>query len=221
METTEFKRLNVLISSETLNARGADNKFKLPPLPYAPDALEPYLSERTLQFHHGKHFATYINNLNQLIVGTEYENKCLESIVMQSEGAIFNNAAQTYNHAFYFEALCPHDTNKEIPDGSIKKHIDQSFGNFNAFKEVFTKAATTLFGSGWAWLILNKEGKLEITQTGNADTPLRHAQQALLTIDVWEHAYYLDTQNARPKYIDNFWKIINWDTVNQRLNNNK
>lgn len=217
MKTEEFKELDVLISSNVINARGEDKKFKLPPLPYKENGLEPYISEKTIQFHYGKHMATYINNMNNLIAGTEFENMCLEGIVIKSEGGLFNNAAQSYNHAFYFEAFRPYDPAKVTPTGKIKELIDKSFGSFEAFKEAFAKAATTLFGSGWAWLILTKEGKLEIEQTGNADNPLKHNKKPILTIDVWEHAYYLDTQNARPKYIENFWNIIDWDLVNQRL----
>lgn len=217
MKTETCKELDVLISSTTINKRNAENKFTLPPLPYAENGLEPYISARTLQFHHGKHLAAYINNMNGLIAGTRYENMCLEGIVMESDGGLFNNAAQTYNHLFYFEALRPHDAAKAVPTGKIASLIDASFGNFETFKETFTKAASTLFGSGWAWLTVDKDGKLAIEQTANADTPLRHGKKPLLTIDVWEHAYYLDTQNARPRYIENFWNIINWDIVNQRL----
>lgn len=217
MKTELAKELDVLISSPVMNKRGEDHKFQLPVLPYAENALEPYISARTIQYHYGKHLATYITNMNNLIAGTEYEHLSLEEIVLKAEGGLFNNAAQTYNHVFYFEAFQAHDAQKALPSGKIAELINASFGSFDAFKEAFAKAATTLFGSGWAWLTINKDGKLEIEQTGNADTPLRHGKKPLLTIDVWEHAYYLDTQNARPKYIENFWNIINWDVVNQRL----
>ena len=206
MKTEEYKELDVLMSSEVINTKGEDNKFKLPSLPYKENALEPYISERTIQYHHGKHLATYITNLNNLIVGTEFEKMCLEGIVTKSEGGIFNNAAQTYNHIFYFETFQPHNAAQVVPTGKIKELIDKSFGSFDAFKE-----------AGWAWLVADKSGKLEIVQTGNADTPLKHGKKPILTIDVWEHAYYLDTQNARPKYIENYWNIINWDVVNKRL----
>ena len=209
--------LDVLLYSSTINKRDENNKFVLPALPYAENGLEPYISARTLQFHHGKHLATYINNLNGLIVGTEFENMCLEDIVRKSEGGIFNNAAQTYNHIFYFEALCPHNEKSETPSGKIATRINESFGDFNAFKEAFAKAASTLFGSGWTWLVEDDSEKLVIEQSSNADTPLKHGKKPLLTIDVWEHAYYLDTQNSRPKYIENFWEIVNWNVVNQRL----
>ena len=155
--------------------------------------------------------------MNNLIAGTEFEKMCLEGIVIKSEGGIFNNAAQTYNHIFYFETFQPHNAAKVAPTGKIKELIDKSFGNFDAFKEAFAKAATTLFGSGWGWLVVDKDGKLEIMQTSNADTPLKHGKKPILTIDVWEHAYYLDTQIARPKYIENYCNIINWDVVNKRL----
>lgn len=217
MKTELAKELDVLISSPVMNKRGEDHKFQLPALPYAENALEPYISARTIQYHYGKHLATYITNMNNLIAGTEYEHLSLEEIVLKAEGGLFNNAAQTYNHVFYFEAFQAHDAQKALPSGKIAELINASFGSFDAFKEAFAKAATTLFGSGWAWLTINKDGKLEIEQTGNADTPLRHGKKPLLTIDVWEHAYYLDTQNARPKYIENFWNIVNWDVVNQRL----
>lgn len=217
MKTEECKALDVLLSSETINKRGDDNKFILPPLPYEQNALEPYISEKTIQYHYGKHLATYITNMNNQIVDTEFENMCLEGIVIKSEGGIFNNAAQTYNHIFYFETFQPHQESNTTPTGKIKELIDQSFGSFDAFKEAFAKAATTLFGSGWAWLVSDENGKLEIVQTGNADTPLKHGKKPILTIDVWEHAYYLDTQNARPKYIENYWNIINWEVVNKRL----
>ena len=217
MKTEEYKELDVLVSSEVINTKGEDNKFKLPSLPYKENALEPYISEHTIQYHYEKHLATYIANLNNLIAGTEFEKMCLEGIVIKSEGGIFNNAAQTYNHIFYFETFQAHHAAQVAPTGKIKELIDKSFGSFDAFKEAFAKAATTLFGSGWAWLVADKSGKLEIVQTGNADTPLKHGKKPILTIDVWEHAYYLDTQNARPKYIENYWNIINWDVVNKRL----
>ena len=217
MKPEEFKDLDVLMSSDIINKRGADNKFQLPTLPYKENALEPYISERTIQYHYGKHLATYITNMNNLIAGTEFEKMCLEGIVVKSEGGIFNNAAQTYNHIFYFETFQPHNVAKTTHTGKVKELIDKSFGSFDTFKEAFAKAATTLFGSGWGWLVVGKDGKLEIMQTSNADTPLKHGKKPILTIDVWEHAYYLDTQNARPKYIENYWNIINWDVVNKRL----
>lgn len=206
-----------MISSPIINKRDAEGKFALPPLPYAEEGLEPYISARTLRFHHGKHLAAYINNMNGLIAGTKFEKMPLEDIVAEADGGLFNNAAQTYNHLFYFEALRPHAAGETVPAGKIAERLDASFGGFEAFKEAFTKAASTLFGSGWAWLTENADGRLAVEQTANADTPLRHGRRPLLTIDVWEHAYYLDTQNARPKYIENFWNVVDWDAVNRRL----
>lgn len=171
MKTEEYKELDVLVSSEVINTKGEDKKFKLPSLPYKENALEPYISEHTIQYHYGKHLATYIANLNNLIAGTEFEKMCLEGIVIKSEGGIFNNAAQTYNHIFYFETFQAHHAAQVAPTGKIKELIDKSFGSFDAFKEAFTKAATTLFGSGWVWLVVSKDGKLEIVQTGNAEYP--------------------------------------------------
>ena len=217
MKTEACKGGNTLISSPIINKRDAEGKFALPPLPYAEEGLEPYISARTLRFHHGKHLAAYINNMNGLIAGTKFEKMPLEDIVAEADGGLFNNAAQTYNHLFYFEALRPHAAGETVPAGKIAERLDASFGGFEAFKEAFTKAASTLFGSGWAWLTENADGRLAVEQTANADTPLRHGRRPLLTIDVWEHAYYLDTQNARPKYIENFWNVVDWDAVNRRL----
>ena len=208
----------VLLSSKTVNTKDAEKKFKLPPLPYAEHALAPYISEKTIQYHYGKHLLAYINNTNNLKTGTEFENMPLEEIVKKASGGLFNNAAQVFNHVFYFEALQPYNTAHTVPTGKIKELIDKNFGSFEAFKEKFTQAATTLFGSGWAWLVLDKNDKLEIVQTSNADTPLKNDKKPILTIDVWEHAYYLDTQNARPKYIENYWNVINWDAIEKRVN---
>lgn len=209
--------LNVLLSSAKVNQRGAENKFVMPALPYAENALAPYISEKTIQYHYGKHLLAYITNTNNLIVNTEYENMSIEEIVMKSSGPLFNNAAQTYNHVFYFEAFQPHSADKAVPKGKVKELIDKTFGGFETFKEKFSQAAASLFGSGWVWLIVDKEGKLEIMQAGNADNPIKYGKHPILTIDVWEHAYYLDTQNARPKYIENYWNVINWDAVEKRL----
>lgn len=212
----DAKNLGSLLISDEINTRDKDNQFMLPALPYRENALEPYISERTIQFHYGKHFATYIKNTNDLIKGSPFENMLLEEIVMQSADGLFNNAAQTYNHAFYFEALkAPQNENK--PLGKIKEMIERSFSSFEQFKTAFAQAATTQFGSGWAWLVCGSDNALEIIKTGNAETPLKQGKKPLLTIDVWEHAYYLDTQNARPQYIENYWHIIDWDKVNKRL----
>lgn len=189
--------------------------FELPKLPYAPNALEPVLTEKTLSFHYGKHHQTYVDNLNKLVPGTPFENASLEEIVMKSEGGIFNNAAQIWNHTFYFLAFSPNA--KKQPTGKMAELIVRDFGSFDAFKEAFVKAATTLFGSGWAWLVENKEGKLEIVQTTNAANPMKNGQKPLMTCDVWEHAYYIDYQNRRPEYLSKFWEILDWTVVEGRL----
>ncbi len=189
--------------------------FELPKLPYEKNALEPYISSETLDYHYGKHHQTYVNNLNNLVAGTPDENKSLEDIIIGSEGAIFNNAAQVWNHSFYWECLSPNG-GKE-PSGKLLEAINEAFGSFQEFQALFTKTAISTFGSGWAWLVKNKNGKLEITSTSNADTPMKHGQKALLTCDVWEHAYYIDYRNARPKYIDGFWNLVNWEFVASNL----
>ena len=179
------------------------------------DALEPFISKRTLEFHHGKHHQAYVNNLNNLIPGTPFENAELEDIVRRAEGGIFNNAAQVWNHTFYWHCMKPGGGG--APSGELAKEIDQFFGSFEKFKEQFTKAAATLFGSGWAWLVKDAYGNLDIKQTSNAGCPLREGFTPLLTCDVWEHAYYLDKQNARPDYIDDFWKLVDWEAVSKRF----
>ena len=191
--------------------------YEMPKLPYANNALEPVISQQTIDYHYGKHLQTYVNNLNSLVPGTEYEGKTVEAIVASApDGAIFNNAGQVLNHTLYFLQFAPKPAKNE-PAGKLGEAIKRDFGSFENFKKEFNAAAVGLFGSGWAWLVADKSGKLEIVQTGNADTPLKHGKKPILTIDVWEHAYYLDTQNARPKYIENYWNIINWDVVNKRL----
>lgn len=213
----DFQKTGALLISATINRRDGNRQFVLPALPYAENGLEPYISAQTIQYHYGKHFAAYLKNLNDLIKGTPFEDKLLEEIVATSEGGLFNNAAQSYNHAFYFESLRPAPQGDNLPTGKIKALIDTAFGSFDAFKTAFAQAGATQFGSGWAWLILNDAGQGEIVKTGNADTPLKQGKKPLLTVDVWEHAYYLDTQNARPKYLENYWHIIDWEKVNQRL----
>ncbi|NWJ50405.1 MAG: superoxide dismutase [Bacteroidetes bacterium] len=190
-------------------------KFELPNLPYAVDALEPFISQRTLEFHYGKHHQTYVNNLNNLVVGTKFENTELEHIVKEAQGPIFNNAAQIWNHTFYFEAFKPNGGGE--PTGVLLEKINASFGSFAEFKAKFAASATTLFGSGWAWLVEKTDGTLEIVQTSNAACPLRDGLKPLLTCDVWEHAYYLDVQNRRPDYVTAFWSVVNWDKVAERL----
>jgi Fe-Mn family superoxide dismutase len=190
-------------------------KFELPALPYAKVALEPFISAQTLEYHHGKHHQAYVNNLNNLIAGTEFENADLETIIKKSTGGIFNNGAQVFNHTFYFEQFSK-DGCKE-PKDQLKAAIDAEFGSFEAFKEAFTRAAATLFGSGWAWLVKDTSGKLSIMQTSNAGCPVRDGLIPLLTCDVWEHAYYLDKQNQRPRYIEDFWKVLDWKVVSERF----
>lgn len=192
----------------------------LPELPYAKDALMPYISANTLEFHHGKHHKTYVDNLNKLISGTDWEGKSLEEIIKISaadaaKAGIFNNAAQTWNHSFYWQCLMPQGG--KAPSGAIADKINASFGHYDKFVEEFKNAALTQFGSGWAWLVLAGD-ELKITKTANADTPLAHGQKALLTIDVWEHAYYLDYQNRRVDYAAAIIQsLINWDFVNANL----
>jgi Fe-Mn family superoxide dismutase len=184
---------------------------ELPPLPYAIDALAPHISAETLEFHHGKHHKTYVDNLNKLIPGTEFENLSLEDIVRKSSGGIFNNAAQIWNHTFYWNCLAPNAGGK--PSGALAAAIDTAFGSFDAFKEKFSQTAITTFGSGWAWLVKNAAGGLELVSTSNAGCPLTAGQTPLLTCDVWEHAYYIDYRNLRAKYVESFWNLVNWDFV--------
>lgn len=186
------------------------NQHELPPLPYSMDALEPHISKETLEYHHGKHHATYIAKLNDAIKDTEYEGKSLEEIVTSADGGILNNAAQAWNHAFYWQCLSP---NGGQPDGELLKAIEQQFKSLDNFEQEFNNAATTHFGSGWAWLVLENNGKLSITSTHDADTPIRHGQIPLLTCDVWEHAYYIDYRNSRPDYLKGFWNVLNWKFV--------
>jgi superoxide dismutase, Fe-Mn family len=188
---------------------------ELPKLPYALDALEPFISKRTIEYHYGKHHQAYVNNLNNLVPGTEFENASLEDIVMKASGGIFNNGAQVWNHTFYWNCLKPQGGGE--PAGVFAETIAKNFGSFGDFKEKFSKAAVTLFGSGWAWLIQKSDGTLEIVQESNAGNPLRNGAKPVLTCDVWEHAYYLDKQNARPDYIADFWKLVDWGKVASRL----
>lgn len=182
--------------------------FELPKLPYEMNALEPYISQETLEYHYGKHHQTYVNNLNNLLPGSGLEGKTLEQIVLSSTGGIFNNAAQVWNHTFYWHSLTPNGGGE--PSGKLAEAINKKFGSFAAFKEAFTKSATTLFGSGWTWLVQNTDGSLDIVNTSNAGNPLTDDKKPLFTCDVWEHAYYIDVRNARPKYLENFWAIVNW-----------
>ena len=187
----------------------------LPDLPYAMDALEPHISKETLEYHYGKHHKTYVDKLNPLIEGTEWADKPLEEIIRGSSGGIFNNAAQVWNHTFYWHCLAPHGGGE--PTGKLAEAINASFGSFAAFKEQFSDKSVTLFGSGWAWLVKQPDGKLAIVQTSNAATPITGDSKPLLTCDVWEHAYYIDYRNARPKYLEAFWQLVNWDFVASNL----
>jgi Fe-Mn family superoxide dismutase len=183
---------------------------ELPPLPYAEDALAPTISKETIEYHYGKHHQTYVNNLNKLIPGTAFESASLEDIIAKADGGIFNNGAQVWNHTFYWNCMSPNGGGE--PSDDLAAAIDQAFGSFAAFKEKFSTSAATNFGSGWTWLVKNGAG-LEIVNTSNAANPLRDGKQPLMTIDVWEHAYYIDYRNARPKYVEAWWDLVNWDQV--------
>jgi Fe-Mn family superoxide dismutase len=184
--------------------------FTLPPLPYDKNALAPHISGETLDYHYGKHHQAYVTNLNKLVEGKPEASKSLEDIIVSSEGGVFNNAAQIWNHDFYWKSMKPNGGGQ--PTGDLASAITRDFGSLEKFAEEFTAAATTQFGSGWAWLVLGKDQKLAVTKTPNADLPMKHGQKALLTIDVWEHAYYIDFRNQRPKYIETFLKsLVNWD----------
>jgi len=184
--------------------------FTLPPLPYDKTALAPHISGETLDYHYGKHHQAYVTNLNKLVEGTPEASKSLEDIILSSEGGVFNNAAQIWNHTFYWQSMKPNGGGQ--PSGDLADAIARDFGSFDKFAEAFSNAAATQFGSGWAWLVLGKDKKLAVVKTPNADLPLKHGQKALLTIDVWEHAYYIDFRNQRPKYIETFLKhLANWD----------
>lgn len=186
-------------------------QHELPPLPYSLDALQPHFSKETLEYHYGKHHKGYVDNLNNLIPNTEFAEMSLEQIIQKATGPIFNNAAQIWNHTFYWHCLTPQ--NGQEPTGKLAEAINQTFGSFAQFKEVFGKAAIATFGSGWAWLVKNADGTLAIVSTSNAGTPMTTGQKALLTCDVWEHAYYIDYRNSRPNYLNAYWQIVNWDFV--------
>lgn len=190
--------------------------FTLPPLPYELDALQPIISRETLEFHHGKHHQTYVDKLNLLVPSTEFATLNLEQVILKATpGPIFNNAAQVWNHTFYWHCLTPNS--HKAPTGPLLTAIEKTWGNFKTFKEKFTETAVNTFGSGWAWLVKNADGSLAITSTSNAALPMTQNQKALLTVDVWEHAYYIDYRNARPKYVEAMWEIINWDFVNKQF----
>ena len=189
--------------------------FELPALPYAMDALTPRISKETVEYHYGKHHRAYVTNLNNLIPGSGFENKSIEEIIKNARGPIFNNAAQIWNHTFYWHSLSPNGGGE--PTGTLAAAIEKTFGSFEKFKETFTKSALTLFGSGWAWLVKKPSGELEIVQTGNAGTPITDDKKPLFTCDVWEHAYYIDTRNDRAKYVEHFWNLVNWEFANLNM----
>ena len=189
-------------------------KFSQPRLPYAVDALQPYISRNTIDYHYGKHESNYINTLNSLIEGTEFENMSLEDIIVKSEGKIFNNASQAWNHIFYFFQFSPEGLKE--PTGKLREKIDATFGSFDEFKRQFEEKGATLFGSGWVWLSADKNGDLHITQSPNAGNPMTEGLRPILTFDVWEHAYYLDYQNRRADYLKQLWNIVDWVIVSMR-----
>ncbi len=179
----------------------------LPDLPYAPNALIPHLSAETFEYHWGKHHRTYVDNLNKLVAGTPFAGASLDEIVKKASGGVFNNAAQHWNHSFYWKSLTPQASD---PEGALAQAIDKKFGSLTSFREAFAGKATTVFGSGWAWLVKTADGSLDIVQTSNADCPITQGLAPLLTCDVWEHAYYIDYRNARAKYVEAFFKVANW-----------
>jgi Fe-Mn family superoxide dismutase len=190
-------------------------EHRLPDLPFDKSTLAPNISAETLEYHYGKHHKTYVDNLNKLIPGTEFEKLSLEDIIKKATGGIFNNAAQIWNHTFYWNSLSPNGGGE--PSGELAAAINKNFGSFTQFKDKFTTAATTLFGSGWAWLVKNPDGSLAIETASNAGNPLKDGKKPLLTCDVWEHAYYIDYRNARAKYVEAFWKIVNWKFAAQNF----
>lgn len=189
--------------------------FTLPALPYAKDALAPHISQETIEYHYGKHHQAYVTNLNKLVVDTEFASMRLEDVIKKSTGGIFNNAAQVWNHTFYWHCLSPNGGSE--PNGKLADAIKKAFGSFEKFQEQFTQTAATTFGSGWAWLVQDGQGALKIISTSNAGTPMTEGLTALLTCDVWEHAYYIDYRNVRPDYIGAFWKLVNWEFVANNL----
>ena len=189
--------------------------FTLPELPYSKDALTPHISAETLEYHYGKHHQTYVTNLNKLIAGTEFESMGLEEIIKKSKGGVFNNAAQVWNHTFYWHCLSPKGGDE--PTEQLAEAIKKHFGSFEQFKEQFTQTAITTFGSGWAWLVQDTAGDLKIISTSNAGTPMTEGLTALLTCDVWEHAYYIDYRNARPNYLNAFWALVNWEFATNNM----
>ncbi|WP_440997702.1 superoxide dismutase [Arhodomonas sp. SL1] len=192
-------------------------KIELPELPYAMNALEPYISQETLEYHYGKHHQTYVDKTNALIEGTEFEQMPLEDIIRKASGGLFNQAAQVWNHTFYWNSMSPNGGGE--PNGPVADAIKQAFGSFEDFKKEFNEKTAANFGSGWGWLVKNADGSVEIRETDDAQTPLTDTSVTpLLTCDIWEHAYYIDYRNARPKYLEAFWNLVNWDFVNDNYN---
>ncbi|MHA7881008.1 MAG: superoxide dismutase [Saccharospirillum sp.] len=189
--------------------------FELPALPYDRTALEPHISAETLDYHHGKHHATYVTKLNGLVPGTEFEGKSLEDIIKSSSGGVFNNAAQIWNHTFYWHCLSPNGGG--APTGALADAINAKWGTFEAFQKEFDEKAVNNFGSSWTWLVKNSDGSLDIVNTSNAGTPITEDKTPLLTVDLWEHAYYIDYRNARPKYLEAFWKLVNWEFAGENF----
>ena len=211
------KCICTLLSCEKVNERDSENRFQLQPLPYPENALEPYMSEKTVQFHYGRHLRAYIENTNKLIMGTEYENMPLVEIIEKSAGSLFNNASQVFNHYFQFEALAPHDSEKTKPGPKTMKMIEENFESLEKFKDQLTKASIGFFGSGYSWLSANRNGKLELSTMGNAGNPIAEGKIPVMNLDLWEHAYYLDVQNQRPKYVENSMQIVNWEVIEERV----
>ena len=189
--------------------------FELPALPYELSALQPHMSQETLEYHHGKHHKTYVDNLNKLTQNTEYQDMPLEEIIQQTSGPVFNNAAQHWNHSFFWLCLTPNNSSE--PSGTLADAINQKFGSFDEFKKLFSEMGAKLFGSGWTWLAKNNQGELEILNESNAGLPLKSGKTAILTCDVWEHAYYIDYRNARAKFLENFWQLVNWEFAEQNF----
>ncbi|MGB3835992.1 superoxide dismutase [Fe] [Castellaniella sp.] len=189
--------------------------FTLPPLPYALDALAPHISKETLEYHYGKHHQGYVNNLNKAVEGTELASLSLEEIIGKATGGVFNNAAQVWNHTFYWNSLSPNGGGQ--PSGALRQALEAKWGSVDAFKDAFSKSAAGNFGSGWTWLVKKADGTLDIVNTSNAATVVNTADKALLTCDVWEHAYYIDYRNARPTYLEHFWDLVNWDFAAKNL----
>ncbi len=217
MKTEKSISSCVLLLSKEVNKKDQNNQFRLLPPLYPEDAYEPYMSKQTVQFHYGKHLLGYIENTNKLIADTEFADRTIEEIMLNSSGKLFNNSAQVFNHYFQFEALRPAKEGKAELPKKLNEKIEESFGSLEDFKKKFSEAAVSLFGSGYAWLIAGENGKLEIVQTKNAENPLIQGKKPILNLDVWEHAYYLDVQNLRAKYVESFWNIVDWEKVEKRM----